>query len=182
MIKRALTAIFTLAAISASAQTYGEIGVTSINYEENVSGIKVKSSPMAIRGIFGYEVHPNFAVEGLVGFGIGDDNVKVNGTSVSGAKFKIDSVFGIYAKPKAQLTSELEGFIRAGFARSKGAVSLSGLNSSSSSSSFSYGLGMSYAVNKTTSINVDFMSYLNKNDSKAAGFTVALATNFKFLN
>lgn len=136
MIKLVFASVLALAAINASAQMYGEIGVTSVNYDETVPGLKFKSSPTAIRGILGYEINPNFAVEGLVGFGMSDDNLQVNGIAVPGAKFKASSIAGIYAKPKAQFTPELEGFVRAGFAQSRGTVSVAGVSASSSTTSF----------------------------------------------
>jgi opacity protein-like surface antigen len=178
MIKIAITSVLVLAAFSASAQMYGEVGVTSVKYEETSFGYNIKSSPTAIRGIFGYEINPNFAVEGLAAFGMSDDNVQVLGYTVPGVKFKVDNVFGFYAKPKVKFSPELEGFVRAGFARSKGTASLSGQSSSASETGFSYGLGMSYAVNPMTSLNVDYMSYLDKNDSKATGFTFGVGYKF----
>ena len=178
MIKLAIASALTLAAFSASAQMYGEVGVSAVTYEESFQGNKLKSSPVAIRGIFGYEINPNFAVEGLVAFGMSDDDVKLNGNTVARSNFKVDNVFGIYAKPKVKLTPELEGFVRAGFAQSKGTASLNGQSSSASESGFSYGLGLNYALNKTTSLNVDYMSYLDKNESKATGFTFGVGYKF----
>jgi opacity protein-like surface antigen len=178
MIKIAIASALTLAAFSASAQMYGEIGVTSVKYEETVFGYNAETSPTAIRGVFGYEINPNFAVEGLAAFGMSDDNVKVLGYTVPGIKFKVDNVFGIYAKPKVKFTPQLEGFVRAGFARSKGTASLNDQSSSASDTGFSYGLGMSYALNPMTSLNVDYMYYLDKNNSKAAGFTFGVGYKF----
>ena len=178
MIKLAIASALTLAAFSASAQMYGEIGFTAVKYEENVFGYKAESSPTAIRGIFGYEINPNLAIEGLAAFGLSDDKIKVGGYTIPGANFKVDNVFGIYAKPKFKFTPELEGFVRAGFAQSKGTASLNGQSSSASESGFSYGLGVNYALNKTTSLNVDYMSYLDKNESKATGFTFGVGYKF----
>ncbi len=178
MNKIIIASALTLAAFSASAHVYGEIGVTSVKYEETVFGFNAESSPTAIRGIFGYEINPNFAVEGLAAFGMSDDNVQVLGYTYPGLKFKVDNVLGIYAKPKVKFTPELEGFLRAGFARSKGTASLNTLSSSGSETDFSYGLGMSYALNPKTSLNFDYMSYLDKNNSKAAGFTFGVGYKF----
>ncbi len=178
MIKIAIASALTLAAFSASAQMYGEIGVTSVKYEDTVFGYNAETSPTAIRGVFGYEINPNFAVEALAAFGMSDDNVQVRGYTVPGVKFKVDNVFGIYAKPKVKFTPELEGFVRAGFAQSKGTASLNGQSSSASESGFSYGLGLSYALNPKTSLNVDYMSYLDKNNSTATGFTFGVGYKF----
>jgi outer membrane autotransporter protein len=107
-----------------------------------------------------------------------DDGIKVGGTSVPGATFEVDNVVGIYVKGKTRLTDNLEAFARAGLARAKGTASLDGQSASASESGFSYGVGLSYAFDKTTSLNIDYMSYLDKNSSKATGITVGLG--FKF--
>ncbi len=179
MIKLAIASALTLAAFGASAQMYGEIGVTAAKYKENLEpGFNAKSSPTALRGVFGYEINPNFAIEGMVGVGMSDDNLKVNGNTVPGVKMEVDSIFGIYAKPKIKFTPELEGFVRAGFAQSKGTFSGFGEQYSAKESGFSYGLGMSYALNPKTSRNIDYMSYLDKNEVKVNGFTFGLGYKF----
>ena len=178
MIKHVIATALTLAAFSASAQMYGEIGYTKVTVKDSDSGFNFKSSPTAVRGILGYEINPNFAIEGLAAFGMSDDNVKENGRTLQGAKFKIDNTFGIYAKPKVKFTPELEAFVRAGFAQTKATYSERGFSESSSESSFSYGLGMNYALNKTTSLNVDYMSYYEKDGVTATGFTFGVGYKF----
>jgi len=178
MFKFAIATALTLAAFSASAQMYGEIGVTATKFQTKVESYQFESSPVAVRSIFGYEIHPNFAVEGLAAFGMNSSEVKVNGDTGAGVKFKVDNVFGVYAKPKVKFTPELEGFVRAGFAQSKGTFSAGGQGFSASEISFSYGLGMNYALSKTTSLNVDYMSYLDKNSTKISGFTFGVGYKF----
>jgi opacity protein-like surface antigen len=179
MKKFAIASAIAVAAISAQAQqTYAEIGYTAVSYEEQVAGYTAKSSPKALRGIFGYELNENLAIEGLLGFGMSDGNVKVSGQTIPGAKLKVDNLFGIYVTPKTKLAENLEGFVRAGFARAKGTVSLDGESSSDSTSGFSYGLGVRYAIDKKTFVNVDYMSYFNKSDAQATGFTVGLGIKF----
>ena len=178
-VKNLMTGVaIALAAVATQAQTYGEIGVTAVTYEESVLGVNLKSSPQALRAVIGYELNENVAIEGLVGFGMSDDGVKVAGTTVAGAKFEVDNVVGLYVKGKTQLADGFEAFARAGIARAKGTASYLGVSESASESGFSYGFGVSYAFDKSTSLNFDYMSYLDKNSSKATGFTLGLG--FKF--
>lgn len=168
---------------AANAQTYGEIGYASVTTKENISllgnAYNFKATPTALRGIFGYELNPNLAIEALGAFGLSDDSFKVNGINVPGLKMEIDHVVGVYLKPKTKLNENVEIFGRIGFARAKGTVSAIGVGSeSSSANSFSYGAGLSYAINPTTSLNADYMSYLNKDRFKANGFTFGVG--FKF--
>ena len=182
MNKLVIASAFTLAAFSASAQLYGEIGVTSIKIEEATPGLNLESSPAAIRGVLGYEINPNLAVEGLVALGIGDDELRGNGQEIPDVKVETSSVFGIYAKPKVNFTPELEGFVRVGYARSKITTEApAGSEASTSKSGFSYGLGVSYALSPQISLNVDYMSYLDQTDPDDAKLTgLAFGARYTF--
>jgi opacity protein-like surface antigen len=167
------------AATAVNAQTYGEIGYTTTTAKENIDRNGLKASLAAIRGILGYELNPNLAIEGMVAFGMGDSIVKINGQSLSTFKTEIDSAIGLYLKPKTKLNEQVELFGRVGFSRVKGTASLVGYGSDTSSdSSFSYGAGLNYAINPTTSLNADYMSYVNKDGFTVNGFTFGLG--FKF--
>lgn len=179
MKKIAIATLVALAAIGAQAQTYGEIGYTSTTFKENDSGFSLKASPSAIRGILGYELNPNLAIEGMAAFGMSDASLKVNGVKFPGAKLEIDNSLGLYLKPKMKLSDAVEIFGRVGFSRVKGTFTDEGVGSESSSdSSFSYGAGLSFAVNPTTSLNADYMQYLSKDGVKINGFTFGVG--FKF--
>lgn len=173
----ALSLTMVMVAISAQAQTYAEIGYTSASYEETVLGYNAKASPSALRGFFGYEINPNLSLEGMIANGLSDANVSGLG-NVSGLSLKIDNVYGIYAKPKFQFTPSLEGFLRIGYAHINGSVTYQGISTSSSGSSLSGGLGLSYAVDSKLSLNIDTMSYYNKDSTTASGVTIGLGYKF----
>ena len=175
----AIASAIALSAIGSQAQTYGEIGYTATTAKSNVDGDGIKASPSAIRGILGYELNPNLAIEGMVAFGMSDATVKVNGQSVPGVKMEIDNAVGVYIKPKTKLNDNVEIFARAGFARVKGTLSAVGFGTETNSeNSFSYGAGLSYAINPATALNVDYMQYLSKDGFKVNGFTFGVG--FKF--
>lgn len=179
MKKLIIVTAIALAAVGAQAQTYGEIGYTSVTAKDSSNGSSIEASPSAIRGILGYELNPHLAIEGMVGFGMSDDTIKVNGANLSSAKLAIDSVFGVYLKPKTKLNEKVEVFARVGFAEVKGTTTVTGFGSETSKeSSLSFGAGMSYAINPTTSFNADYMQYLSKDGFKANGFTFGVG--FKF--
>ena len=66
---------------------------------------------------------------------------------------------GVYLKPKVKLNDAIEIFGRVGYARFKGTVSGAGISETASENGFSYGAGLSYAINPTTYLNVDYMQY-----------------------
>lgn len=168
-------------AAGANAQTYVEVGYTSTDYSNSVvvSGhsYDITASPSAIRGIVGHEFTPNFSLEGMLGLGLSSSNLSVSGISTP-VDLKIDSIYGVYVKPKAQVSPDLEVFARVGYAHVRGTSSYQNTSSSSSGNSFSYGLGMSYAINKQMSVNFDAMSYYDKNSASATGTTIGIGYKF----
>jgi opacity protein-like surface antigen len=172
------TLIFSLAA---NAQTYMQVGYTSTDYSESVissgTAYKVAASPTAVRGIFGYEVNPNFSVEGMLALGLSDSSISVSGISTP-VNLKIDNLYGVYGKPKLQVSPEMEVFARIGYAHGKATASYQNTSASISGSSLSYGVGMSYAINKQMSVNIDAMTYYDKTSTSATGTTVGIGYKF----
>ena len=179
MKKIALASVLTLAAIGAQAQTYGEIGYTSNTFKgTSDDGTEVKVSPSSIRGILGYELNPNLALEGMAALGIGDATIKAGGVSID-ATAKINNAFGVYLKPKMKLNDAIEIFGRVGYARLKiTAPGDNGADESTSESRYAYGAGLSYAIDPKMSLNVDYMQYQKKDGVTANGFT--LGDGYKF--
>src|SRR5437762_12418435 len=91
----------------ATGTTYGELGYSSLKISD--SGLSFK--PGMLRGIVGYNFHENFAVEGMLGFGVRKDSasVTVNGVPVNVSE-KISSIAGIYVKPKVMIGDAFEVF------------------------------------------------------------------------
>src|SRR4051812_12651975 len=115
-IAAAAVMLSTAALAQAQAQTspvYGEIGYTMLKIKsEDVGTVH----PGALRGIVGYAFHPNLAVEGMLAFGVVSDNVDVSGVNV---KVKLDNAYGIYLKPKYDVTPQVELFGRLGYTKVK---------------------------------------------------------------
>ncbi|HEX5311987.1 porin family protein [Aquabacterium sp.] len=172
-----------LASVSAHAQQkpnfYVEAGYTFVNYEENIDGDIYKSSPKAIRLIGGAELSKNVALEAMVGFNGGNDSVTANGVNYPTVKFKMDSMYGVFVKPKVELAPNFELFGRLGYTHATATVSEPDYGSfEASDSDFSYGVGITYRIDPKLSISADYMSYLNKTDYSAKGFTIGLGLQF----
>ncbi len=167
-----------IACTGAQAQFSAEVGYAPTTITIKDSGDKIKTSPSAVRGLVGYELHPNLALEGMLAFGLSDSDVSLNGRTVPTVNIKIDSVTGIYLKPKMKLSDAFEVFARLGFADMKIKSSSPGYSESGSESSSSYGAGLRYAITSNYSVSADYMSYINKNGGKANGWTVGVG--FKF--
>ena len=172
----AITA-FAITATAAQAQIYGEVGYTALKIKQTSGGTTLTASPSALGATIGYEVHKNVAVEAMGVFGISDDTIKVNGTSVA-AKLKVDSSYGLFLKPKTMLGENFEIFGRLGYMNSKVSASGAGSSVSAAESSFAYGLGANYYVNKTTYLTVNYMNFYNKDSVKIDGITFGLGMKF----
>ncbi|MBK1685997.1 porin family protein [Rubrivivax gelatinosus] len=177
MKKIAMIAAAVLACGAAQAQTvaspiYGEIGYSLLNAD--VVGTDFDLG--AVRGILGYEVHPNVALEAMFALGTSDDSVRAGSDTV---KLKLEHSYGFYVKPKVDVSEGLELFARVGFAESKLKATLVGeFSNSDSDNDVSFGVGMKYAFSKNMYGVVDYMRYYNKDDVKVDGFTFGLGYKF----
>jgi opacity protein-like surface antigen len=161
----------------AQAQMYGELGYTPVKFKATEDGDTYKSSPNAVRGIVGYEIHPNLAIEGMLAFGMGSDNLSGPGVP-SGTKLEVDNAYGLFLKPKTKLNEKLEVFGRLGYANVKYKISYLGRSTNESDDSLSYGAGLSYAIASNISLNLDYVQYVKDDVSKSKGMTFGIGYNF----
>ena len=91
---------------------YAELGYTFMK----VDAFGTSFRPDALRGILGYDAHPNFAIEGMLAGGVSDDdkNLTISGVP-SNVNAKLDYMYGIWLKPK-YVYQQTEAFARVGWA------------------------------------------------------------------
>lgn len=186
----AATAVLAMLGASAQAQTatrpaaagpalYGEVGYTFLKAKAEGESANLG----ALRGILGYDFHPNVAFEGMLAFGVKDhtESVVESGLAVN-LKLELQNSYGIYVKPKFNATNELELFGRLGWARSKIKATASALgvsaSESESDSDFSYGVGLKYNFNPRMSAGLDYMRYFDKDGLTVDGVTVGFGYRF----
>ena len=152
-------------ATSASAQSiqgyYGEVGYLPLSVD--VGGVSV--SPQLARAVVGVNVHDNLSVEGMAAVTVVSDtyqNVDISANA-----------WGVFLKPKFQVTQDTQVFARVGYVSSelKASVSTSG-------SDVGYGLGVQTQITSKVYGQIDYMNYYNKNGFEAKGFTVSVGTRF----
>ncbi len=158
---------------------YVEGAYAAVKFE----GEEVSITPKIVRGILGYEAHPNLAVEAILGFGVSDGTRTVEGVS---AKLSIDNMLGLAIRPKIDLTPEFEVFARAGVARVKQSAKLEAkdasdvysISASETETNPIFGLGAAYKVNASVSIVADYMSYYDKHNVTGKGFSLGVRYRF----
>lgn len=171
----AATAVILTAATAQAQGMYGELGYSHLNFEESDTAFSAKVNPSMVRGIIGYELNPNLAVEGMLGLGMQSDDVRVGSASLKG---KVDNVAGVFVKPKVKLGDTVELFGRAGVATTKVSASAGNLSISDRGTSFAYGGGASFALTPALSINADYMRYYDRKGITVDGINVGVGVKF----
>ena len=146
---------------------YGELGYSFLRHD---SGLGFRANPQALRGIIGYNLHPNLAVEGMAAFGTRDDNDQ-------GFNSKIRHQYGVFAKPKYAIDN-FEVFGRLGWVQSKLRTTSAAGTVHESGGDFAWGVGANYNINPTTYVGVDYLRSHDKGSSKIDGVTVGVGFRF----
>jgi len=162
---------------NAPSGPYVEIGYMPWSYTEAYSGQTYTwNSGAAVRVILGMDVHDNLAVEALYATDMTDATVTI-GSYSSATNWA--STYGFYAKPNIDVAKDVNLFARIGYAMSSLTASpTASLTRTLSSDSISYGLGASYKITKSISINGDYMVYYQGSPCVASGYTLGLGFNF----
>jgi attachment invasion locus protein len=171
----AATAVACAAGMAQAQGMYGELGYSHLKFEESGTAFSGKVNPTMARGIIGYELNPNLAVEGMVGLGMSSDDIRVGSATLKG---KVDNMVGAFVKPKVKLGETVELFGRAGVVSTKVSAEAGRVSVSDRGTSFAYGGGASFALTPTLSLNADYMRYYDRKGIEVDGVTVGVG--FKF--
>ncbi|HEX7891250.1 MAG TPA: porin family protein [Ramlibacter sp.] len=166
----AASAFLALASAHAQQQAsplYGELGYSFLRHD---SGLGFRTNPQALRGIVGYNVHPNLAVEGMAALGTSDD-------SDNGFTSKMRHQIGVFAKPKYAFDN-FEVFGRVGWVQSRLRTTSAAGTVNESGSDFAWGLGANYNINPKMYVGVDYMRTFDKGNSKVDGVTIGVGYRF----
>jgi opacity protein-like surface antigen len=161
---------------------YGELGYSYLDANGSSAGADLSGHPGMIRGIVGYQVHPNAAIEGLLGIGIHDSHH--DGTVLGlnyNSNFRVRSTVGLFAKPKLDF-GNFEVFGRVGYAQTRLRTNLTigAANSGSNTSNgdFAYGLGANWRFNPRVYAGLDLMRYYDRGQTRIDGVTLSVGTRW----
>jgi opacity protein-like surface antigen len=126
----------------------------------------------ALRGMAGWEVHPNLALELMVATGVSEAKYS------DGSKIKLTHSLGAFAKPKFAITDQIEVFGRAGWVRTNLKVSDGTAHESQHDQDLAWGLGASYKIMPGWSASLDYTRYYNKNSGSISGIGVNVGYRF----
>lgn len=172
--KKIAIAAALLAAGVAQAQTGNSAFYAEGGYQfTNIDYFGPKADVGAVRGVLGWDLHPNVAAELMVNVGAGDDSI-----GNLGAKVKLKSATGVFFKPKYALNDQFEVFGRLGWASVKLKFSNATASAEDKGNDFAWGLGASYKFNKQWYGSVDYTNFYDKDSAKVSG--VALSVGYRF--
>ncbi|AOS81489.1 MULTISPECIES: outer membrane beta-barrel protein [Hydrogenophaga] len=162
---------------AANPKLYAEIGYVATDLKVTAGPDSLKASPGLVSGIFGYQPHPNFAVEGFLGFGAGKDKVQLNGAAVP-VEVKLGTMVGVFARPSVALGETVELFGRIGWMHTELKTSAPGLSVTEKDSSVAYGIGANFNLSRTSYLQASWTSFYKKDDTKIEGFGLAYGLRF----
>ncbi|MBB3197119.1 porin family protein [Roseateles terrae] len=126
----------------------------------------------ALRGMAGWEVHPNLALELMLAAGVSDAKYS------DGSKIKLSHSLGVFAKPKFAVTDQIEVFGRAGWTRTRLKVSDGSNSVTDHGQDLAWGLGASYKIMPGWSASLDYTRYYDKNGGNISGIGVNVGYRF----
>ena len=168
-----ITTIFTTTIFAEESRnsTYVDLGYSMLTYADSGTDF----SPGAVRLIVGDNTSSNFGYEGMLGAGVASSSKTVSGVSF---KTSIPTFYGIYGKAFANLSNEVEVFVRLGWAGFDREIKPTS-TTSNTGSGLSYGVGAKFSVSKTMNISADYMSYYpTKNTIGLSGYTFGAGFSF----
>lgn len=170
---KTLTVLAALATLSAPAFAqgwYADVGYQQLNFD----GSGVDADLGAITGHVGYNLNPNFAIEGEAGVGVQEESFN---TILGNVDVELNYLVGIYGKAQLPVTDQLNLFARGGVVNAELGASGAGINDSGSETGFGYGAGAEFMLNPVFGIRGDYTRY-DIDDVEADAFMVGVA--FKY--
>jgi hypothetical protein len=167
MKKPLLILLMGLSCGSVFAHTYVELGASAVDYTNTFAGGRIETRQHVANVLIGREIAPNWSAELMTGLlKISDDPVYLNGTEIKNLSIKFSNTYGFYLKKQQAVSEYISLFVRAGYASVKGSANYQGIRDSFATGGASYGLGVVYQINEEKYVNLNYLSFIEKDDLK----------------
>jgi hypothetical protein len=166
--------IFALAVLAvtafASAPSFAQDAAGQVYINGGYNHFQTKTADTGtVNGRVGYQITPNFAVEGEGGIGINDD--KVNGVTV-----KTRGTLGAFAVVSAPVAERLSLMGRAGYVHQWAEAKASGVKAKDDDGSFAIGVGGQYMLDDANGVRLDYTRYTEGKGTN--GYAVSYVRKF----
>ncbi|WP_373020020.1 outer membrane beta-barrel protein [Thiomicrorhabdus sp.] len=174
--KKSLIAAAILAASTSSAMAEDSSNVMAGTYAEagfSLYKIEIKASNNTVEiplltATFGKNLNEYFAVEGFLGTGLSKDNVPGD------AKYAVNHLYGLNLKGSINITEDLKGFAKVGYAWSEMKAS----NTNFTDDRYFGTLGLQYDINSQVYGSVSYTTYDSEYDVDENSLNVGVGYNF----
>lgn len=120
----------------------------------------------------GYAVFDGIAIEGRLGFGIGDDTV-ANGSTV-----ELDNLYGVYLVGHLPLAETISLYAQGGVARAERTVSSNGMSLSTDAEGLSWAAGAAFQLSPALAIGVEYTQVLDESEMDLSGYSASVTLKF----
>ncbi len=176
-VKNALLFIATTMAMPIQAsenELYFASNIAAVQYSK--SGFDDKASLQMLFATAGYQFNDTFSAQARVGVSLFDDTINVAGYDAS---FKISHSYGVYLKAGCAASETIYPYVVAGYARNKLKATIVAFDEHQTSnvSDVSLGFGADIKLDNLT-LNIEYLSYLDKYTMEVDGISVGFSTQF----
>jgi len=178
-------------AIANDSNNYWGIQYNAVDYDDEL-GLTMKPTALVVR--MGTFINDYLAVEGRIGFGFSDDEAIIDtgtdsvlGDYSASLGLDIESLFGFYVLGVMPVSSDFDLYgligvssIDFGLTANLNTTNLGSISATDSETEngLSYGVGTSIGMGENSSLNLEYMSYLDKSDYTLNSINVGFLFNF----
>jgi len=164
------------AAGTAQAQNgYAGANLNFLDLDYSQNGINDDASLTAGTFRLGAQINKYLSGELRAGMGFSDDTVNISGYKVD---IELDSFFGAYLRGGFPVTEKIYPYAVFGVTRGKLTASFQGFSESDSETDTSFGVGVDFTLIDQVTLNVEYMSWFDKDGAEIDGFSVGASTAF----
>ena len=171
---RILCIIFaTLISLTSYAQvgSYYGVNTTFIGYSE----LGVPDFDFTALSITaGQSINDSLDAEVRMGFGTNDETLTLDGVDIA---FGIDKFMGVYLKYASESSGTVSPYAILGYTHALLEGSVLGVTASASESDLSFGVGVDFGMGEETSLNIEYMNFIDTSTITADGISVGFRTS-----
>ena len=159
-----------MSGVAAADSSYFGGGVAIVDFDSAISADLV-----AAYGRAGTKFSENFSGEVRLGVGVADDTATVFGGDID---VSLENFAGAYLRAGLPVSGNIYPYVIAGVSRVDMEVSSAFASASDSETDLSYGLGSDFMINDSVGVNVEYMSYIDKNGGEITALGATLFKQF----
>ena len=179
----AVAAIFAVLSAPSNAQGYGGIRYAGLDTKFQMTGLEWSTPALMVN--VGYQFNPYFALEGRVGFGIGDDTqpgiIIATGQAVQ-VFAEVDNYRGVFMRFSLPADESVYPYFQMGHGKSKLDFAVVGggsiVTASGDESDTAYGIGVNMVFVDNIAVNIEYMNYYDDSGIELSGVSFGLQFQF----